>query len=138
LLTLEITEQAAIEDLQVARHTLQALRALGVRVAIDDFGTGFSSLSYLSRLPADTVKIDRAFVRRVAADPRDRRVVRAIADLAHDLGMDVTAEGIETTEQCRVLREISCDRGQGYLWSPPVAAEDVARWREQPASLPPD
>ena len=98
----------------------QALRSRGLSISIDDFGTGYSSLSYLKRLPVDTLKIDISFIRDLTRSDDDVAIVRAIIALAHNLGMQVTAEGIETPEQLAVLRELKCDTGQGFLFSPAV------------------
>lgn len=122
-LELEITESLIMEDVKHSIATLQAIRALGVKVAIDDFGTGFSSLSYLSRLPVDTLKIDRAFVTDMMAGPEGLALVSTIISLAHSLKLNVVAEGVETEEQSRLLRLLSCDEMQGFLFSKPVPAE---------------
>ena len=126
-LELEITETAAMRD---ARHTAQvlgALRAMGVRVALDDFGTGYSSLSHLARLPLSTVKIDRSLVRGLPAVPEHGAVVAAVIALGRRLGLTVVAEGVETVAQRGVLRDEGCDAVQGFLYSPPVAAEECTR-----------
>src|SRR6185503_7041623 len=102
---------------------LQAIRALGVRIAIDDFGTGFSSLSYLSKLPVDTLKIDRSFVLDMTATQKGLALVSTIIQLAHSMKLKVVAEGVETKEQSRLLRLLSCDEMQGFLFSKPVPAE---------------
>ena len=91
---------------------------LGVRIAIDDFGTGYSSLDYLRQFPVDTIKIDRSFVARVNDDDDDRAIVASLLSLAATLGVRVVAEGVETSEQLRVLRRLGCSLGQGFLWSP--------------------
>ncbi len=93
---------------------------------IDDFGIGYSSLSYLSRFPVDTLKIDRSFVSKMNGADVNYEVVRTIVALGHNLGMEVTAEGIETGEQLSQLKDLRCDHGQGYLFSRPVAADAVA------------
>ena len=122
-LELEITESLIMEDVRHSIASLQAIRALGVKVAIDDFGTGFSSLSYLSRLPVDTLKIDRAFVTDMTAGPEGLALVSTIISLAHSLKLTVVAEGVETEEQSRLLRLLGCDEMQGFLCSKPVPAE---------------
>ena len=96
---------------------------MGVTIAIDDFGTGFSSLSYLSKLPVDTLKIDRSFVIDMTAGAQGLALVSTIINLAHSLKLKVVAEGVETEEQSRLLRLLSCDEMQGYLFSKPVPVE---------------
>jgi diguanylate cyclase (GGDEF)-like protein/PAS domain S-box-containing protein len=118
----EITEHTLVEDLQTAISTLDHLRSLGISVAIDDFGTGYSSLRYLRELPVDTIKLDRSFVRGLEADPGALAVVEGITSLAHTVGLSITAEGIETIGQLERLREIGCDRGQGFLIARPAPA----------------
>jgi diguanylate cyclase (GGDEF)-like protein/PAS domain S-box-containing protein len=127
-LWLEITETSVMSDPERARRTLVELREIGIRVAIDDFGTGQSSLAYLRTLPACDVKIDRSFVTDVATQPRDGAIVRAAVALAHDLGLSVTAEGVETTEGLQRLRELGCDNAQGYLIARPMPAESALQW----------
>lgn len=122
LLHFEITESAAMQNSQ-QQLGLQALRNLGSRILIDDFGTGYSSLSYLKHLPIDTLKIDRTFVRDMAADTNDAAIVRAIVAVAKSLGMILMAEGIESQEQLDGLRELGCEYGQGFIFSPPVPPE---------------
>jgi EAL domain-containing protein (putative c-di-GMP-specific phosphodiesterase class I) len=102
--------------------SLSAIRALGVTIAIDDFGTGFSSLSYLSKLPLDTLKIDRSFVTDMVARADGQTLVAVIINLAHALKLKVVAEGVETEEQLRELRLLSCDEMQGFLFGEPVPA----------------
>ncbi len=119
-LKLEVTEQLLVEDDGKTASALRALRSKGVRVAVDDFGTGYSSLRYLRRLPVDTLKIDRSFVNGLGAGQADHEIVQAITSLAHTLGMDVTAEGIETEEQLATIRAVGCDRAQGFLFAPPL------------------
>ncbi|MDW7710389.1 MAG: EAL domain-containing protein [Deferrisomatales bacterium] len=122
-LELEITESLIMEDVRHNVARLRAIRALGVSIAIDDFGTGFSSLSYLSKLPVDTLKIDRSFVTDMTARPEGLALVSAIINLAHSLKLDVVAEGVETEEQVGLLRLLNCDTMQGYLFSKPVPGE---------------
>jgi len=119
-LELEITEGVIMQNVQHGIASLEAIRALGVRIAIDDFGTGFSSLSYLSKLPVDTLKIDRSFVNDMAAETNGQVLVSAIINLAHSLRLKVVAEGVETEEQLRMLQELNCDEMQGYLFCKPV------------------
>jgi diguanylate cyclase (GGDEF)-like protein len=121
-LELEITENLIMEDVKHSIATLRAIRDLGVTIAIDDFGTGFSSLSYLSKLPVDTLKIDRSFVIEMIA-PEARSLVPAIIGLAHSLKLKVVAEGVETEDQSRLLRLLGCDEMQGFLFGKPVPSE---------------
>lgn len=122
---LEVTESVLMTDPEFARATLERLRKVVGRVHVDDFGTGYSSLAYLKRLPIDSLKIDRVFVQDLPDDAEDASIVRAVIGLAHSLGLDVIAEGIETAAQRRFLIEAGCDHGQGYLFSRPVPAEQV-------------
>ncbi len=122
-LELEITESLIMEDVRHSIASLQAIRAMGVTIAIDDFGTGFSSLSYLAKLPVDTLKIDRSFVIDMTAGPEGLALVSTIINLAHSLKLKVVAEGVETEEQSRLLRLLDCDEMQGYLFSKPVPSE---------------
>jgi diguanylate cyclase (GGDEF)-like protein/PAS domain S-box-containing protein len=125
-LTLEVTETAAMAQIAASSATLGALKELGVRLALDDFGTGHSSLAYLQRLAMDTLKIDRSFFQEGDCN---RAIVRAVTDLAHGLGLDVTAEGLETPAQVAWAREAGCDRGQGYYFSRPLPVEELeALW----------
>jgi diguanylate cyclase (GGDEF)-like protein/PAS domain S-box-containing protein len=125
-LELEITESLIMEDVKHSIASLQAIRALGVTIAIDDFGTGFSSLAYLAKLPVDTLKIDRSFVTDMTAGPEGLALVSTIINLAHSLKLKVVAEGVETEEQSRLLRLLDCDEMQGYLFSKPVSAAEMA------------
>jgi diguanylate cyclase (GGDEF)-like protein/PAS domain S-box-containing protein len=135
-LCLEITESFLMEDPVATGTVLDELRSLGVRLSIDDFGTGYSSLAYLRRFPLDTVKIDRAFVSGLGTDPDSRAITSAIIELAHALGLEVVAEGVEEEVQLDVLVEMGCDRAQGFLFSRPVPAPEL--WDvlcpEEPAS----
>ena len=129
-LELEITESVLVEDGHETLGKLQALKGLGVSLAIDDFATGYSSLSYLQRLPVDTLKIDQSFVRAIR-DEKNLAIVEAIASLAHALGLNVTAEGIETIEQALILRRLRCERGQGYHFARPLPPLDFAQFLHQ-------
>lgn len=122
-LELEITESLIMEDVKHSIASLQVIRAMGVSIAIDDFGTGFSSLSYLSKLPVDTLKIDRSFVNDMTTAPEGLALVSTIINLARSLKLKVVAEGVETEEQWRLLRLLSCDEMQGYVFSKPVPSE---------------
>ncbi|TDT93538.1 PAS domain S-box-containing protein [Azorhizobium sp. AG788] len=112
----ELTESAILNQPEIAIETLSRLRALGCTTAIDDFGTGYSSLSYLQRLPMDVLKIDRSFVLDMVDNSRSREIVRVMIEMAHGLGMSVVAEGVETTGALQILRQMGCDRAQGFLF----------------------
>ncbi len=118
-LKLEITETALIENPKLATTLLAELRELGIALALDDFGTGYSSLSYLHRFPVNTLKIDRSFVNQMESEQNGLEIVRTIILLGRTLGMDVVAEGIETTKQLDLLQELQCEYGQGYFFSKP-------------------
>jgi EAL domain-containing protein (putative c-di-GMP-specific phosphodiesterase class I) len=122
-LELEITESLIMEDVKHNIASLETIREMGVSIAIDDFGTGFSSLAYLAKLPVDTLKIDRSFVTDMTFSPEGLALVSTIVNLAHALKLKVVAEGVETDEQARLLRLLSCDEMQGYLYSKPVPCE---------------
>ena len=126
-LGVELTESVLMADPERANEVLRRLRTMGVRIAIDDFGTGYSSLSYLKRFPAETVKIDRSFIRGLPADSDDAAITQAVIAMAHSLGLNVVAEGVETAEQLRTLRELGCDEAQGYLLGRPIPAAETAR-----------
>jgi EAL domain-containing protein (putative c-di-GMP-specific phosphodiesterase class I) len=140
-LELEVTESALMRDEQIATRTLRALKQIGVRISLDDFGTGFSSLTYLKRFPVDTLKIDRSFVRDLVYDPDDAAIVAAILSIAHQLGLNVVAEGVETEEQRHFLTERTCPMLQGFLLSPPLPADafgELLRTGIPAAKLEPD
>ncbi|ADP97453.1 EAL domain-containing protein [Marinobacter adhaerens] len=126
-LELEITESMLMEDVDAAITTMTCLKDYGVSIALDDFGTGYSCLSYLKRFPIDTLKIDQSFVREITSDPASAAIADAIIAMAQRLGLDVIAEGVETPEQCRLLRESGCRLMQGYLFARPVPAEDLTK-----------
>jgi PAS domain S-box-containing protein/diguanylate cyclase (GGDEF)-like protein len=121
-LELEITESMVMDDVERSTQSLHALREMGITIAIDDFGTGFSSLSYLARLPVDTLKIDRSFIMGMAAGPQGQSLVSTIVNLGHSLRLKVVAEGVETEDQSRRLALLGCDEIQGYLLSQPLPA----------------
>ena len=124
-LKLEITESAIIDNTTAGIDLLLRLKEMGIQIAIDDFGTGYSSLSYLHKLPIDSLKIDRSFVSCMGQDSVE--IVRTIIGLAHNLGLDVIAEGVETAEQLQQLRTLGCEYAQGYLFSRPAEAADIER-----------
>lgn len=119
-LKLEITETAIVENMEYALETLSELRKRQILLSLDDFGTGYSSLSYLHQFPLDTLKIDRSFVNSIHQESKHRKIIQAIVTLAHALGMDVTAEGLETSEQLQQLKMLDCELGQGYFFSKPL------------------
>ena len=124
-LTLEITESALVRDASAALVVMGALKDLGVQLAIDDFGTGYSSLSHLQRFPLDVLKVDQMFVAALRRSPQADRIVATVIDLAHTLGLQVVAEGVETVVQLEALRSFGCDYAQGYLFSPAVPADQL-------------
>ncbi len=125
LIELEITETTLLDGDPSVVDVLTRLRTLGVRIVVDDFGTGYSSLGYLRTLPVDVVKIDRSFVSNVGSDPAREAIVRAVTGLGHALGLRIVAEGIETSDEARIVRAIGCDLGQGFLFSRPVPAGEA-------------
>ena len=131
-LEVEITEGAIMEDVDAAVVIMQSLHDLGITLSIDDFGTGYSSLSYLKRFPIDTLKIDRSFVNDITTDSDDASIVIAIIGMAHNMGLSVIAEGVETEQQLTFLRALKCDEIQGYLVSKPVAADKLAAMFNSP------
>jgi predicted signal transduction protein with EAL and GGDEF domain len=126
-ISIEITESILISNMERAIEVLQQVRALGVPVAIDDFGTGYSSLAYIVTLPIDELKIDRAFVKKITADPAYEGIVRTCVSLARGLNLKVVAEGVETEAQATKLRALECDQAQGFFYSPPVPADQLLR-----------
>lgn len=124
-LRLEMTESVIMHNASCTQLTFKRLRDLGVRLAIDDFGTGYSSLSYLHRFPVDTLKIDRTFVGNLDGPRENLEIVRSIVSIANTLGLDVTAEGVETEAQVRLLTEADCHTGQGFLFHRPLPARDA-------------
>jgi EAL domain-containing protein (putative c-di-GMP-specific phosphodiesterase class I) len=127
-LELEITESAALQNLEWTLSVLDQLRSLGVSIAVDDFGTGQSSLVYLKRLPVTTLKIDREFMRDVQRGQGDAAIFRSIVQLGHSLGLYVIAEGVETAADRQLVEQQQCDGMQGYHFSHPLRGEDVAAW----------
>jgi EAL domain-containing protein (putative c-di-GMP-specific phosphodiesterase class I) len=127
-LEIELTETLLMEDTDATRSMLESFRRLGVRLAIDDFGTGHSSLSYIRRFAIDTLKIDRSFVQSLPDNCEDTAICSAVIALGRNMKMCVVAEGVETQEQARVLRELGCDEVQGYWISRPMPGPDFASW----------
>jgi diguanylate cyclase (GGDEF)-like protein/PAS domain S-box-containing protein len=136
LLEIELTESLFMSDVNLAVETLHGMKKLGVNLSIDDFGTGYSSLSYLSRFPIDVLKIDRSFVSDITRDASDAAIVASIIALAHNLKLDVIAEGVETAEQLDYLRRHRCDEMQGYYFSKPLAAAEFEQLLRQKRCLP--
>lgn len=137
-LGLEMTESSLITNIGTAREVLMDLRTLGVSLLMDDFGTGYSSLSYLHSFPFDVLKIDRSFVGRMTEGESALQIVRTIIELARVLNLSVVAEGIETNEQFRLLRQMGCRYGQGYLFSRPVSAATMTALLQLPGRILPD
>jgi predicted signal transduction protein with EAL and GGDEF domain len=127
-LEVEITEGVLLRDTKSSLHTLEEIKNLGSRISVDDFGTGYSSLSYLKKFRVDSLKIDQSFVREIHGNSDDSAIVDAIIALGHSLNLTVVAEGVETIEQLKLLRQYKCDQIQGYLLGRPMAAEDTSRW----------
>jgi len=130
-LTLEITESIIMADPQRAMEVVTELNDMGIALSIDDFGTGYSSLAYLKRLPVREIKVDKSFVLDMVADESDATIVRSTIDLAHNLGLKVVAEGVETAEMWQALAQLECDVAQGYFLARPMPAADLERWLEQ-------
>ena len=126
-LELEITETVLLQDSEGTLAKLHQLRELGARISMDDFGTGYSSLSYLRRFPFDKIKIDRSFIRDLSKHEDSIAIVRAVAALGKSLGMATTAEGVETAEQLERVRIEGCTEVQGYFFSPPRPAAEIAQ-----------
>ncbi len=137
-LGLEMTESSLISNMNTAAGVLEGLRALGISLSMDDFGTGYSSLSNLHSFPFDVLKIDRSFVCRINQGDQALQIVRTIIELARVLGMDVVAEGIETCEQYRLLRQMGCRYGQGYLFAKPMAADEIGPMLRLPGRILPN
>jgi EAL domain-containing protein (putative c-di-GMP-specific phosphodiesterase class I) len=126
-LTLEITESALMHNLNAGAGMVQRLHAMSVGLHLDDFGTGYSSLAYLHSFPVDALKVDQSFVDRMGRAPEQSAIVKAIVSLAHNLGMEVIAEGVETRAQADALTALGCQRGQGFLYSRPLPAAEATR-----------
>jgi diguanylate cyclase (GGDEF)-like protein len=127
-LELEVTESIMMADPMRAIQILSELDAMGIRIAVDDFGTGFSSLAYLKRLPVDTLKIHQSFVMEMASNDNDRTIVRSTIDLAHNLGLEVVAEGVQDHATLKLLEQLGCDMAQGFCLSRPLSAPAFNEW----------
>ena len=127
-LILEMTEYVLLEDNERALRVLVDLKDLGIRLALDDFGTGYSSLSYLRRLPIDIVKIDQGFIADIGHAPQGSAIAAAVTNLAHVLGLVVTAEGVETEDQCDAVLAMECDFVQGFYFARPMPAAALRTW----------
>ena len=127
-LALEITESAIMQDADTVIQQLSQLKALGITLAIDDFGTGQSSLAYLKQLPVHEVKIDRAFIKDIEHNQNDELIVQATTQLAHGLGLLVTAEGLENQAGLQQLLDCGCDKVQGYYFAKPMTAAQLDAW----------
>jgi EAL domain-containing protein (putative c-di-GMP-specific phosphodiesterase class I) len=137
LIELEITEGSLMVNTEEVVATLEALGRLGIGLSIDDFGTGYSSLSYLKRFPLDAVKIDRSFVKDITTDADDATITRAVISMAHSLGLQVIAEGVETEAQLAFLARHGCDQIQGYYFARPLPAEECGVWLRERRQLKP-
>ena len=137
-LVLEITETALMQDIDTARGSLEGLRAMGAGVALDDFGTGYSSLSFLRELPVTQVKIDRSFIANIAGNGEDLLITESIIDLAHGLGLETVAEGVETEGQLALLRRLGCTSAQGHLWSRAVPLDRLVAPERRTPHVTPD
>ncbi|WP_237264371.1 putative bifunctional diguanylate cyclase/phosphodiesterase [Thiomicrorhabdus immobilis] len=129
-LTLEITESIMMENLAISLEVLQKLNKLGVHISIDDFGTGFSSLAYLKKLPVNELKIDKSFIIEINQDANDKKIVSAIINLGHNLGLNVVAEGIETQKSMDMIKAMGCDQMQGYFISKPICKTSFQKYLE--------
>ncbi|GBO56501.1 diguanylate cyclase/phosphodiesterasewith PAS/PAC sensor [Pseudanabaena sp. lw0831] len=136
-LELELTEGIIMQNAEYTIQVLSQLQEIGVKVAIDDFGTGYSSLSYLKHFPVNILKIDRCFIQDITTDRHDATISLAIIDLAHSLSLKVIAEGVETAEQMQFLKEHGCDQFQGYLFSPPLPAQEFEQMLIDDTPFPP-
>ncbi|WP_455209921.1 putative bifunctional diguanylate cyclase/phosphodiesterase [Kaarinaea lacus] len=134
-LMLEITESAMMANPMQSMETLSQIDSMGVQLAIDDFGTGFSSLAYLKQLPVDELKIDKSFVMDLIKDENDEMIVRSTIELAHNMGLNVVAEGVECGETYRMLQELGCDMAQGYFLSPPLKTSHMDKWLRHDADI---
>jgi diguanylate cyclase (GGDEF)-like protein len=129
-LEMEVTERMLLEDTEQAALMMDELHSINIRLSVDDFGTGYSSLGLLKRFPFDTLKLDRGFISNVTTDPKDASLVSSIIEMAHGMGLDVIAEGVETKEQLEFLQRHNCDMVQGYYFGKPMLSDDFYEWWE--------
>jgi EAL domain-containing protein (putative c-di-GMP-specific phosphodiesterase class I) len=134
-LEMEITESVLMRDFEAVLDTINELRDMGMRVALDDFGAGYSSLAYLSRFRPDKVKIDQCFVRDMAKNGASLAIIKAVKAIVQELEIDMLVEGVETMQQFEILRAHGADEAQGYLFSKPRPAQEIARFVADPAQL---
>ena len=125
---LELTESLLMVNTEESLRTLEFLKSLGLALSIDDFGTGYSSLAYLKRFPIDALKIDRSFIDEITTDVDDATITRAVIGMAHNLGLKVVAEGVETPEQLAFLSDNACDEAQGYYFARPQPPGEILKW----------
>lgn len=131
IIGIEITETSLMETFEENSRKLERLRKMGIKVSLDDFGTGYSSLNYLLRLPIHIIKIDRSFILNMTTDKKGIKIIESIINLAHNMGLDVVAEGVETTEQLEILKSLNCDIIQGYIFGKPLTKEDSILYIEE-------
>jgi EAL domain-containing protein (putative c-di-GMP-specific phosphodiesterase class I) len=127
-LELEITESVLIVEADAALENLCKLKSLGVHLSVDDFGTGYSGLSYLTQLPIDALKIDQHFVREISNGHRAKAIIKGVVDMALNMGLKITAEGVESQEQALFLRDIGCHEGQGFFYSKPLSSGNMEQY----------
>ena len=127
-LTLEITENTVMQNINHAISVLECLRDIGVRISMDDFGTGHSSLAQLKNIPLHELKIDKSFIMNMQEDEQDAAIVRTTIELAHNMGLEVVAEGVENEDTLRCLSDAGCEQAQGYFLSKPISSEDLMQW----------
>ena len=130
-LELEITEGNILQNIEAVIALLEELKALGIKLSIDDFGTKYSSLSYLRKIPFNTLKIDRSFLQNITINPEDAAIVSAIVTIAESLKLTVVAEGVESKDQVTLLHELRCDKIQGYVHSPPLSVDDMEQYLQK-------
>ena len=130
----QITESVILDDIDRTREVLEALRERSIQVALDDFGSGYSALTYLRKLPIDEVKVDHDLIGHVLTDPRAEAIVRSVIHLSHALNVTTVAEGVETAETAKWLRDQGCEVGQGTLYSPPITAQAMMELLSSPAA----